>query len=49
MARKGSLPLIGDGEAMTNPIHETDVAEALMTAVTAPTSCETDTGVWVIS
>jgi len=44
IARKGPLPLIGGGEAMTNPVHETDVAEAVMTAVTAPTPCEIDIG-----
>jgi len=44
IARKGPLPLIGSGEAMTNPVHETDVAEAIMTAVTAGASCEIDIG-----
>jgi uncharacterized protein YbjT (DUF2867 family) len=44
IARKGALPLIGGGEAMTNPVHETDVAEAVMTAVTAAASCEIDIG-----
>jgi uncharacterized protein YbjT (DUF2867 family) len=38
MARKGPLPLIGGGEAITNPVHETDVAEALITAITSPIS-----------
>jgi len=44
IARKGPLPLIGGGKAMTNPVHETDVAEAVMAAVTAPISCEIDIG-----
>jgi hypothetical protein len=29
---------------MTNPVHEIDVAEAIMTAVTAGASCEIDIG-----
>ncbi len=30
MARKGRMPLIGDGAARTNPIHPADVAEACL-------------------
>src|SRR5262245_27024857 len=44
IARKGPLPIIGGGEAITNPVHETNVAEAVMTAVTAGASCEIDIG-----
>lgn len=33
MARKGPLPIIGSGAARTNPIHEADVAAALVRAV----------------
>ncbi|HEY4178280.1 MAG TPA: NAD(P)H-binding protein [Kofleriaceae bacterium] len=34
MAAKGPLPLIGGGDALTNPIHERDVAEALVAELT---------------
>jgi uncharacterized protein YbjT (DUF2867 family) len=44
MARKGPVPLIGDGLATTNPIHEIDVAEAVQRAVTAPGSTDVDVG-----
>jgi uncharacterized protein YbjT (DUF2867 family) len=33
MARKGSLPVIGGGAAKTNPIHEREVAQALVNAI----------------
>ncbi|HEY4057983.1 MAG TPA: SDR family oxidoreductase [Kofleriaceae bacterium] len=36
MAKKGPLPLIGDGTAKTNPIHERDVAEAIVGALEPP-------------
>ncbi|MEN8374313.1 MAG: NAD(P)H-binding protein [Gemmatimonadota bacterium] len=32
-ARKGSVPLIGDGSARTNPIHEADLARVCVDAV----------------
>ena len=32
MARKGMVPVIGDGSARTNPVHEDDVAEAVAAA-----------------
>jgi uncharacterized protein YbjT (DUF2867 family) len=44
MARKGSVPLIGDGQAKTNPVHETDVAEAILRAIDAPGSTEVELG-----
>jgi len=44
MARRGPLPLIGDGRAATNPVHETDVAEAVERAVTAAGSTEESLG-----
>jgi len=44
MARKGPVPLIGDGNARTNPVHETDVAEAVVRAVLAPGSTEVEVG-----
>jgi uncharacterized protein YbjT (DUF2867 family) len=44
MAEKGPLPLIGDGSAVTNPVHERDVAEAVVAAVTASASSEVDLG-----
>lgn len=44
MAEKGPLPLIGDGSATTNPVHELDVAEAVVRAVTAGGSTEEDLG-----
>ncbi len=33
MARRGPLPVIGGGAAKTNPIHERDVAQALVNAM----------------
>ncbi|WP_210463006.1 SDR family oxidoreductase [Rufibacter roseolus] len=36
MARKGRLASIGDGERITNPIHEQEVAEACVQALTSP-------------
>lgn len=33
MARRGAAPAIGDGNARTNPIHERDVAEACVDAL----------------
>ncbi len=33
LAHKGIVPLIGSGEARTNPIHQTDVARAVVAAV----------------
>ncbi len=44
MARKGPVPLIGDGSATTNPVHERDVAEAVVEAVRAESSLERDLG-----
>jgi uncharacterized protein YbjT (DUF2867 family) len=44
MARRGPVPLIGDGRATTNPIHETDVAEAVERAVAAAGSTEESLG-----
>ena len=44
MAQKGPLPLIGNGSAVSNPVHERDVADAVLTAVTAPGSVEIDLG-----
>lgn len=44
MARKGPVPLIGNGSAKTNPVHETDVAEAVIRAVLAPGSTEVELG-----
>jgi uncharacterized protein YbjT (DUF2867 family) len=44
MARRGPVPLIGDGRAATNPVHETDVAEAVERAVTAARSTEESLG-----
>ena len=34
MAVRGRLPVIGDGTARTNPIHEQDLAEACVAAIT---------------
>ena len=36
MARKGRGPVLGSGEARTNPVHEADVAEACASAVELP-------------
>jgi uncharacterized protein YbjT (DUF2867 family) len=44
MARKGPVPLIGNGGAKTNPVHETDVAECVLRAVVAPGSTEVELG-----
>lgn len=44
IARKGPIPLIGDGSAKSNPVHETDVAEAVVRAVDAAGSTEADVG-----
>jgi len=44
MALKGKVPLIGDGRALTNPIDERDVAEAVLRAVEAAGSTEVDIG-----
>lgn len=44
MAQKGPVPLIGDGSATTNPVHEADVAEAVLSAVLAPGSTELELG-----
>jgi uncharacterized protein YbjT (DUF2867 family) len=44
MARRGRVPLIGNGSATTNPVHETDVAEAVDRAATAATSTEENLG-----
>lgn len=44
MARKGPVPLIGDGSATTNPVDEHDVAEALAEAVEASGQTEIDLG-----
>ncbi|HYP75288.1 MAG TPA: NAD(P)H-binding protein [Polyangiaceae bacterium] len=44
MALKGPLPVIDDGSALTNPIDERDVAEAVLCALDAPGSSEVDIG-----
>lgn len=44
MARKGPVPLIGDGSAKTNPVHELDVAEAVVHAVLAAGSTNVELG-----
>jgi len=44
MALKGPVPVIGDGSAVTNPIDERDVAEAVLRAVEASGSSELDIG-----
>ena len=44
MALKGPVPVIGDGRALTNPIDERDVAEAVLSAVEATGSTEVDIG-----
>ena len=44
MALKGPVPVIGDGSAVTNPIDERDVAEAVLRAVDARGSSEVDIG-----
>ncbi|HET7544752.1 MAG TPA: NAD(P)H-binding protein [Polyangiaceae bacterium] len=44
MALKGPVPVIGDGSAVTNPIDERDVAEAVLRAVEATGSSELDIG-----
>lgn len=33
MARRGTAPLLGDGSARTNPVHEIDVATACLAAI----------------
>ncbi len=44
MARKGPLPVIGGGAAQTNPVHEADVAEAVIDAAESPAPVERDIG-----
>jgi uncharacterized protein YbjT (DUF2867 family) len=44
LARKGRVPLFGDGLAETNPVHERDVAEAVVRAVSAPGSSTVEIG-----
>jgi len=44
MALKGPVPVIGDGSAVTNPIDERDVADAVLCAVEAKGSTEVDIG-----
>lgn len=44
MALKGPVPVIGDGHAVTNPIDERDVADAVLRAVEATGSTEVDIG-----
>jgi uncharacterized protein YbjT (DUF2867 family) len=44
MALKGPVPVIGDGSAVTNPIDERDVAEAVLAALVAAGSSEVDIG-----
>ncbi len=44
MARKGPVPVIGDGSATTNPIHERDVAEAVLRAIEAAGSSDVEVG-----
>jgi uncharacterized protein YbjT (DUF2867 family) len=44
MANKGPIPLIGDGLARTNPVHERDVAEALVRAAEARGPLELELG-----
>jgi uncharacterized protein YbjT (DUF2867 family) len=44
LSRRGVLPVFGDGSAKTNPVHEADVAAALVAAAVAPGSTETSAG-----
>ena len=44
LAGRGIVPVFGDGSALTNPIHEADVAAAVGAAVAAPGSTEVDVG-----
>ncbi|HYQ43280.1 MAG TPA: NAD(P)H-binding protein [Polyangiaceae bacterium] len=44
MALKGPVPVIGDGNALTNPIDERDVADAVLRAALATNSTEVDIG-----
>jgi len=44
MALKGPVPVIGDGSAVTNPIDERDVADAVLRAALATSSTEVDIG-----
>jgi uncharacterized protein YbjT (DUF2867 family) len=44
MALKGPVPLIGDGDATTNPVDERDVAEALLGAALAQGATELELG-----
>ncbi|HYQ02255.1 MAG TPA: NAD(P)H-binding protein [Polyangiaceae bacterium] len=44
MALKGPVPVIGDGSALTNPIDERDVADAVHLALVATGSSEVDIG-----
>jgi uncharacterized protein YbjT (DUF2867 family) len=44
LSKRGMLPTFGDGSARTNPVHEADVAAALVAAAVAPGSSETSVG-----
>lgn len=44
MAKKGPLPAIGGGAALTNPVHEADVAAAVVDAAIGPGNVEVDIG-----
>jgi uncharacterized protein YbjT (DUF2867 family) len=44
LAARGVLPVFGDGSALTNPIHQADVAAAVGSAVAAPGSTEVEVG-----
>lgn len=44
LAKKGPLPAIGGGAALTNPVHEADVAAAVVEAALAAGDVEVDIG-----
>ncbi len=44
LAKKGPLPAIGGGAALTNPVHEADVAAAVVDAALGPGNVEVDIG-----
>lgn len=44
MARRGPIPLFGDGSARSNPIHDEDLAEACVAALEGPPGVRTAGG-----
>jgi len=44
LAARGKVPIIGDGTARTNPIHEQDLAEACVSAIEEPEQQEIELG-----